>query len=59
MTSASLSPQALNRALLARQRLLARTPLPADTARAAHVLRLVRLIPMSAVNETPPGWVRC
>ena len=27
MTSASLSPQALNRALLARQRLLARTPL--------------------------------
>ena len=59
MTSAAVSTQALNRALLARQRLLARTPLPADTARAAHVLRLVRLIPMSAVNETPPGWVRC
>jgi hypothetical protein len=30
MTSAPLSPQALNRAPLARQRLLARTPLSAD-----------------------------
>jgi hypothetical protein len=30
MTSAPLSPQALNRVPLARQRLLARTPLPAD-----------------------------
>ena len=29
MTSAPLSPQALNRAPLARQRLLVRTPLPA------------------------------
>ena len=41
MTSAAVSTQALNRALLARQRLLARTPLPADTDRAAHALRLV------------------
>ena len=59
MTSAAVSTQALNRAPLARQRLLARTPLPADSDRAAHVLRLVRLNRMSAVNETPPGWVRC
>ena len=59
MTSASLSPQALPGEECPVQRLLARTPLPADTGRAAHVLRLVRLIPMSAVNETPPGGVRC
>ena len=55
MTSAAVSTQALNRALLARQRLLARTPLPADTDRAAHALRLVEhLAGLQAQAPFPP-----
>ena len=57
MTSAPLSPQALNRALLARQRLLARTPLSEDTDRAAHVLRLVEhLAGLQAQAPFPPYY---
>ena len=40
MTSDALSTQALNRALLARQRLLARSPLTADGDRAGQDGRL-------------------
>ena len=57
MTSAPLSPQALNRALLARQRLLARTPLPAAGDRAAHVLRMVeQLAGLQAQAPFPPYY---
>src|SRR5215469_15918298 len=60
MTSAALSTQALNRALLARQRLLARTPLPADTDRDAHVLRLMEhLAGLRAQAPFPPYYGLC
>src|SRR5215472_9335850 len=57
MTPDPLSTQALNRALLARQRLLAQTPLAADTGRAAHVLRLVEhLAGLQAQAPFPPYY---
>ena len=60
MTSDALSTQALNRALLARQRLLARAPLPAGPAagdRAAHVIRLVEhLAGLQAQAPFPPYY---
>ena len=60
MTSAAVSTQALNRALLARQRLLARTPLLADTDRAAHVLRLVeQLAGLQPQAPFPPYYGLC
>ena len=60
MTSDALTTQALNRALLARQRLLARAPLPAGPAagdRAAHVIRLVEhLAGLQAQAPFPPYY---
>jgi hypothetical protein len=60
MTSDALSTQALNRALLARRRLLARAPLPAGPADgdgAAHVIRLVEhLAGLQAQAPFPPYY---
>jgi DNA glycosylase AlkZ-like len=57
MTSDALSTRALNRALLARQRLLARTPPPANGDRAGHVLRLVEhLAGLQAQAPFPPYY---
>jgi hypothetical protein len=51
------STRALNRALLARQRLLARAPLPADDDRAAQVIRLVEhLAGLQAQAPFPPYY---
>jgi hypothetical protein len=56
----AVSTQALNRALVARQRLLARTPHPADTDRAAHVLRLAEhLAGLRAQAPFPPYYGLC
>ena len=52
-----MSTQALNRALLARQRLLARAPLPAGGDRATHVIRLVEhLAGLQAQAPFPPYY---
>jgi hypothetical protein len=57
MTSDALSTQALNRALLARQRLLARAPLPSGGDRAGHVIRLVEhLAGLQAQAPFPPYY---
>jgi Winged helix DNA-binding domain len=57
MTSDALSTQALNRALLARQRLLARSPLPSGGDRAGHVIRLVEhLAGLQAQAPFPPYY---
>ena len=57
MTSDALSTQALNRALLARQRLLARVPLAANGDRAGHVIRMVEhLAGLQAQAPFPPYY---
>jgi len=57
MTSDLLSTQALNRALLARQRLLARAPLAADGARAGQVIEMVEhLAGLQAQAPFPPYY---
>src|SRR5215469_11841492 len=57
MSSDALSTQALNRALLARQRLLARVPLAANGDRAGHVIETVEhLAGLQAQAPFPPYY---